>query len=106
MFHVDGPVSVPKCVSLILENLTAYLSVEGGPIWMLLYLTAPSLSFCVCGNSLRRILEHVSLFYTCSHQHNKKFLVAPDTKHKMQVSSVLTEDHFMLSHDALGIVNC
>lgn len=58
------------------------------------------------GNSLRRSLECISLSYTCSHQDNKKFRVALDTKHKMQVSSVLTEDHFMLSHDALGILNC
>lgn len=72
---------------------------------LLLYLTAVS-PFCVCGNSLRRSLECISLFYTCSHQDNKKFLVAPDTKHTMQVSSVLTGDHFMLSHDALGILNC
>lgn len=72
---------------------------------LLLYLTAVS-PFCVCGNSLSRSLECISLFYTCSHQDNKNFLVAPDTKHTMQVSSVLTEDHFMLSYDALGILNC
>lgn len=80
---------------------------EGGPICCcctsLLY---PPFVCGWGGNSLRRSLECISLSYTCSHQDNKKFRVALDTKHKMQVSSVLTEDHFMLSHDALGILNC